>query len=148
MGFSYKIVANDLSLNTETTLLEINDTEIFFANITPISRANHVLNVYGNLFINNEDELNNYDGTFSLTSQGSTYSDDIAADIDRLFNVLLNCENNNTIISIYVRVTNDNIITNYTTILDKAQVHLVVKTLKTEKQDVIGLLSTVYTKTT
>ena len=144
MSCNYKIVEHDLVQNTETTLLQVNNTEIRFANIMPMGRANHVLTIYGSMFENDETLLNSYDGSFSFSTSSTGFTTEQAETTDELFNTLLECETDNKVISIYVQVVSGNLITDFTPILSKARVALTVKSLKSEPNNVIGLLNVVY----
>ena len=141
--FNYKIIEYD-EHNVEHVIFQLNNSNIYFANITPMTRANHVLNVYGSTFIDNEELMNQYDGTFSFNSQNTLYTDSLALQVDQLFNALMDCEQNKRTISIYVQAADENILTEYAKILNHAQIELVIKTLKIEQKNVIGLLNMVY----
>lgn len=141
--FNYKIIEYD-EHNVEHVIFQLNNSNIYFANITPMTRANHVLNVYGSTFIDNEELINQYDGTFSFNSQNTLYTDSLALQVDQLFNALMDCEQNKRTISIYVQAADENILTEYAKILNHAQIELVIKTLKIEQKNVIGLLNMVY----
>lgn len=144
--FNYQIIEHNTDLDTTNTLFQLNNTNLVFANITPLTRANHVLNVYGSIFNTNEDLMNQYDGTFSFNTQNVTYNDTLASQVDQLFDVLMNCEKNNKVISIYVQTVDDDITTDFVQILNHAQVAFVIKTLKFEQKNVIGLLNMVFKK--
>lgn len=140
--FNYKIVEHNQG--TETTIFQLNHSSIYFANITPMTMANHILTVYGSMFLDNAELANQYDGTFSLNSQNTLFTDELAEQVDQLFEVLLNCEKNEKIISIYVQAEDEDIVTEYARILNPSKVELVIKTLKIEQKNVIGLLNMVY----
>ena len=145
--YNYRITEHDLELETETTVLTITGTNILFANIAPISQANHVLTIYGD-FTTKEELFSNFEGSFSFSTYEAYYSNQLSAQVNQLYNFLLGCEQNNKVISIYTQVMNDETITEFAQVLNKAEIGLVVKTVRSERNSVIGLLNFLYKEVT
>lgn len=127
MTINYKIIEH--IDNQENILLELDNTNITFSNISPIEHSQEIF-VVDNKILTQED-LSKYDGSFIFLEQTEITEDSISI-LNQLFETLLICEQQQSIISIYVQVLdNENvIITNFTPILQTSQISLVSKNLK------------------
>lgn len=127
MTINYKIIEH--IDNQENILLELDNTNITFSNISPIEHSQEIF-VIDNKILTQED-LSKYDGSFIFLEQTEITEDSISI-LNQLFETLLICEQQQSIISIYVQVLdNENvIITNFTPILQTSQISLVSKNLK------------------
>lgn len=127
MTINYKIIEH--IDNQENILLELNNTNITFSNISPIEHSQEIF-VVDNKVLTQED-LSKYDGSCIFLEQTEITEDSISI-LNQLFETLLICEQQQSIISIYAQVLdNENVImTNFTPILQTSQISLVSKNLR------------------
>ena len=127
MEINYKIIEH--TENEQNILLELDDTNITFSSISPIEYSQEIF-ILNNEILTQED-LSSYNGSFIFLEQANITNNSIAK-LDQLLEVLLACEQNQTIISIEVQVIDDDsvILTNFAQILKPSQIALVSKNLK------------------
>ena len=145
MNFNYKIIKH-IENDEDEVLIETSATEALFTNMAPIGLASHVLTLYNRIIPNTE--LDEYNGTFSIYTRHLP-TENTQEILNQLFQILLDCEDKQAIISIQVQAVeainqNPNI-DEFTTILDHATINLVTKTFRAEiTEPVINMISMVY----
>ncbi len=127
MTINYKIIKH--IDNQENILLELDNTNITFSNISPIEHSQEIF-VLDNQVLTRE-ELSDYSGSFIFLEQ-EDITEESTALLDQLFEILLSCEKEKSVISIQTQVVNEEnvIVTNFTQILQPSQIALVSKNLK------------------
>lgn len=127
MTINYKIIEH--IDNQENILLELDNTNITFSNISPIEHSQEIF-ILDNQVLTRE-ELSDYSGSFIFLEQENITKESTAL-LDQLFEILLSCEKEESIISIQTQVVNEEhaIVTNFTQILQPSQIALVSKNLK------------------
>lgn len=127
MTINYKIIEH--IDNQENILLELDNTNITFSNISPIEHSQEIF-ILDNQVLTRE-ELSDYSGSFIFLEQ-EDITEESTALLDQLFEILLSCEKEESIISIQTQVINEEhaIVTNFTQILKPSQIALVSKNLK------------------
>lgn len=127
MTINYKIIEH--IDNQENILLELDNTNITFSNISPIEHSQEIF-ILDNQVLTRE-ELSDYSGSFIFLEQ-EDITEESTALLDQLFEILLSCEKEESIISIQTQVVNEEnvIVTNFTQILQPSQIALVSKNLK------------------
>lgn len=127
MTINYKIIEH--IDNQENILLELDNTNITFSNISPIEYSQEIF-ILDNQVLTRE-ELSDYSGSFIFLEQ-EDITEESTALLDKLFEILLSCEKKESVISIQTQVVNEEnvIVTNFTQILQPSQIALVSKNLK------------------
>lgn len=127
MTINYKIIEH--IDNQENILLELDNTNITFSNISPIEHSQEIF-ILDNQVLTRE-ELSDYSGSFIFLEQ-EDITEESTALLDQLFEILLSCEKEESVISIQTQVVNEEhvIVTNFTQILQPSQIALVSKNLK------------------
>lgn len=127
MTINYKIIEH--IDNQENILLELDNTNITFSNISPIEHSQEIF-ILDNQVLTRE-ELSDYSGSFIFLEQ-EDITEESTALLDQLFEILLSCEKAESVISIQTQVVNEEnvIMTNFTQILQPSQIALVSKNLK------------------
>ena len=127
MTINYKIIEH--IDNQENILLELDNTNITFSNISPIEHSQEIF-ILNNQVLTRE-ELSDYSGSFIFLEQ-ENITEESTALLDQLFEILLSCEKKESVISIQTQVVNEEhiIVTNFTQILQPSQIALVSKNLK------------------
>lgn len=127
MTINYKIIKH--IDNQENILLELDNTNITFSNISPIEHSQEIF-ILDNQVLTRE-ELSDYSGSFIFLEQ-EDITEESTALLDQLFEILLSCEKEESVISIQTQVVNEEhvIVTNFTQILQPSQIALVSKNLK------------------
>ena len=127
MTINYKIIEH--IDNQENILLELDNTNITFSNISPIEHSQEIF-ILDNQVLTRE-ELSDYSGSFIFLEQ-EDITEESTALLDQLFEILLSCEKAESVISIQTQVVNEEniIVTNFTQILQPSQIALVSKNLK------------------
>jgi hypothetical protein len=119
-------------------IFNASNVNITFMNHSPVSSAHPAIAIYG---ISDLEVLNNYDGFFSLTVDPLVEKGQ--NELEALYKILVQCEKNKERISIKIRRSNfipeqDLPVTDYTTILNDAELGQVTKIIRTEKNDKIA----------
>lgn len=153
MSFNYKIVEH--IENQENVLMELSEEDILFVNIAPIQHSNQIF-IADNKILTPE-ELAVYDGNFSFVLRDKNVNDEVINIFTQLYDVLSNCEENESIISIQFSplILDDNNSNqllneqlseeNFSTILNSAQIALVTKTFRIEENNsIINMISMAY----
>lgn len=127
MTINYKIIEH--IDNQENILLELDNTNITFSNISPIEHSQEIF-ILDNQVLTRE-ELSDYSGSFIFLEQ-EDITEESTTLLDQLFEILLSCEKEKSVISIQTQVVNEEniIVTNFTQILQPSQIALVSKNLK------------------
>ena len=142
MKFNYKIVEH--TNEGDITLIEISNVQVLFTNIAPIERASQVFTLYNRVIT--VEELSQYDGTFTF------FTRDLPIEItqtafNNLFNILLDCEQREAIICIYVQLIDSSeeeeslILNDFISILDHSTIALTTKTFRVETQEIPPIVS-------
>lgn len=145
MKMNYKIIKH--TDNEQDVLLELESTNITFSNISPIEYSQEIF-VVNNEVLTQED-LATYNGSFIFLEQENITNYSIAK-LNQLLEILLICEQEQSIISIEVQVIDEEslILTPFIQILEPSQIALVSKNLKidTTLNTMLHRLCMTYTK--
>lgn len=151
MTFNYKIIRH-INDEEQETLLELSNTDLLFVNIAPIEHSSQIF--ISNNKIATIEELSQYNGNFSFVLRNNAFITDEIIDLfNQIFNILYSCEQNESIISIIFSIyydettieENPELISNSSTILNKASIGLTTKTFRIEDNNsIINMISVAY----